>query len=496
MASYGREAKSGFLWGVLGRATSTIAAIAGTVVLARMLTPHDFGVAATVTFFITVAQRISNLGFNTALIRVPELRRDHPATVFAVNVALGVIVGGLLALTAPWLGAFYRSPEAARAIPVAGLTFALGVLGTVPGALMARQLKFRQLVMIEAVYGWLVTLSSVVLAFFGLGYWSLVYSLLIGAAWDATVKLIMARWRPELWWSRAALRELLSFGAGLHLKRLLDSVALNIDNMVIGRTLGLTALGIYDKAFTSVNRAVTMVSYAGQTVSLSVLGKMQDDPERFRKAFRRITLGIGIASYPAFAGLAVVAKPLFLILFGPQWIEAVIPFQVLCVAGALKTYASYISSAVQAQGRVWGEVWRQALYVSLIVGGVTVGSIWGLPGASIGVLVATVVMTITMCDLLQKVSALSWADLIVPHFAALGCGAVVVASVMSERMLYSYVGRPLPVGSQLAIECGVGAVAAAIYLLTCPFKDVRVLVRETLFDFAPSVGRKLGLSPI
>jgi hypothetical protein len=105
-------------------------------------------------------------------------------------------------------------------------------------------------------------------------------------------------------------------------------------------------------------------------------------------------------------------------------------------------------------------------------------------------------MTITMCDLLQKVSALSWADLIVPHFAALGCGAVVVASVMSERMLYSYVGRPLPVGSQLAIECGVGAVAAAIYLLTCPFKDVRVLVRETLFDFAPSVGRKLGLSPI
>jgi len=496
MASYGREAKSGFLWGVMGRATSTVAATAGTVVVARMLTPHDFGVAATVTFFITVAQRMTSFGFNTALIRVPELRRDHLATVFAVNVALGIVVGGALALAAPWLGAFYRSPEATRAIPVAGLIFALGVLGTVPGAIMARELKFRQLVIIEAIYGTLVPISSIFLAFFGFGYWSLVHSLLIGAAWDAAVKLIVARWRPELWWSRDALRELFSFGAGLHLKRLLDSVALNIDNMVIGRTLGVTVLGIYDKAFTSMNRAVTMVSYAGQTVSLSVLGKMQEDPERFRKAFRNITLGIGIAGYPGFFGLGIVARPLVLVLFGPQWVDAVVPFQILCAAGMLKTYVAYLSSAVQAKGRVWGEVWRQTLYIALIVISVAVGSRWGLVGASAGVLVATVVMTLMMAKFLCQVSPVTWTDLVTPQLTGFTCGLVIMATVLVGRLLYGYLYPSLGMGGQLIVECTLGALAAGVFLLTCPFRDGRDLVREMLFDLAPSVGRRLGLSPV
>ena len=115
---------------------------------------------------------------------------------------------------------------------------------------------------------------------------------------------------------------------------------------------------------------------------------------------------------------------------------------------------------------------------------------------SLMTLAATIVMTLMMCELLQKISALSWADLFAPHLPGLACGTAIVAAVIAERLLQSYLGGALPVGSQLAIECAVGAAAAAVFLVTCPFKDGRALVRETLFDFAPSVGRRLGLSPI
>ena len=493
MASYGRQAKSGFIWGMLARSVSTVVTIAVSIVVARILTPHDFGIAAIVTFFISISQRFTNFGFNTALIRLPDLRPDHSSTVFVVNVGLGVALGSALALAAPWIGAFYHSPEAARAIPIAGLTFAVAAPGTVPSALLARQLRFKALATIDAIYGSLVPISSLVLAYLGFGYWSLVHALLIGAIWDAVAKLITARWRPDLRVSRAALHELLSFGAGLHLKRLLDSVALNIDNMMIGRTLGLSALGIYDKAFTSMNRFASMISTAGQSVSLSVLGRMQDDPERFRQAFRRITVGIAIVGYPAFVGAGVAAKPLFLVLFGPQWVDAVVPFQLLCATGMLKTYMAYVSSAVQAKGRVWGEVWRQALYISLILGGVIIGSAWGLVGASIGVLAATVVIMLLMCHLLCAVSSVTWGDLIRPQAAGFTCGIVVALAVLLSRLAHDYAWPSLGVGGGLLIECMAGAVAAGLFLLTCPFEDGRRLVRETLNDFAPWVGRKLGL---
>jgi PST family polysaccharide transporter len=468
--------------------------MAATVVVARLLTPHDFGVAATAAFFIQVAQRVTNLGFNTALIRVPELREDHSTTVFGVNVALGIGGGLLLAAAAPWLGDFYRSREASLAIPVAGLTFAIGSLGAVPAALMTRRLKFKQLVFIESVYGWVVSVTSVVLAWAGFGFWSLVYSLLVGAIWDATVKLLAARWWPALTISRAAFSELWSFGAGLHLKRLLDTAALNIDNMVIGRTLGLTVLGIYDKSFTSMNRAVTMVSYAGQTVSLSILARMQDDHERFRQAFRRITLGIGIASYPTFAALAAMAHPLFLLLFGPQWTGAVAPFQVLCAAGALKVYTSYVSSAVQAKGQVWAEVWRQLVYVLLIVVGVTLGSRWGLTGASAGVLLATAAMTGMMGDLVSKLAGLSWNDLFVPHLTGLTCAMVVAGAVVGARWILGHLDVHPAVWAEVLFEGTASVLCATGFLLVCPFAEGRRLVRETVFDFAPGVGRRLGLS--
>jgi PST family polysaccharide transporter len=337
---------------------------------------------------------------------------------------------------------------------------------------------------------------SVAMAWMGLGYWSLIYAFVLATLLDVFVKYGIARWRPSFAMSREAFLELWSFGAGLHLKRVLESLALNIDNMVIGRTLGITMLGFYDKSFATMNRAVGLVSSAGQTVSVSVLGRIQEDEERFRQAFRKVTLGISIVGYPAFAALAAMGVPLFLVMFGPQWTAAIGPFQVLCAAGILKVYIAYVSAAVQAKGRVWGEVWRQALYVALIVVGVVIGSRWGLTAAAVGVLAATVIMTVLMCDLLLRVSSVTSGDIVVPQLPGLTCAIVVVVAIGSARLLLRAVSGGTPVFAQLLVEAAVGGLAGCLFLLFCPFKDGRNLVRETLVDFAPAIGRTLGLTAV
>jgi len=461
------------------------------------LTPYDFGVAAAAGFFIQIAQRLTNLGFNTALVRLPDVTEDHSRTVFAINVGVGVVIGLTLALTAPWLAGFFRSPDAGYVIPVGGLTFAIGALGVVPSALMARQLKFRQLVIIESLYGWTVSLSSLCFAWWGFGYWSLVYSLLLGATVDGALKLLSARWWPSLRFSKRAFLELWSFGAGLHVKRLLEALAANIDNMVVGRALGVTMLGFYDKSFTTMNRATTLVSSAGQIVSLSVLGHLQGDSHRFRMAFRKMTLGVAVVGYPIMAMLAVLGTPLILVMFGPQWTAAVAPFQVLCTAGTLKIYLTYVSSAVQAKGRVWGEVWRQGVYVASIVIGVAVGSRWGLTGASFGVLLATMLMTGLMFDLLRRVSGCTWQDLIAPQMAGIACSIGLVVAVLATRaVLAAVVGSDIRIWVELLIEAGVGGLFCAVFLLFGPFRDAKELVRETVLEFAPAVGRTLRLGAL
>ena len=210
-----------------------------------------------------------------------------------------------------------------------------------------------------------------------------------------------------------------------------------------------------------------------------------------------MTLGVAIAGYPTLATLAAMGTPLFLVLFGPQWTTAVVSFQLLCAAGMLKIYLTYMSSAVQAKGRVWGEVWRQGAYVALIVAGVTIGSRWGLDGAAFGVLMATIIMTALMFDLLHRVAGCTWWDLIRPQFAGIACAIGVVAAIVTTRaVLATTLGPDLRPWIEVVVESAVSGLFMILFLLFCPFRDARELVRETLQEFAPVIGRTLRLGAL
>jgi teichuronic acid exporter len=495
VADYGRLAKVGVLWGLFSRGFGEAIAIPASMVVARLLTPHEFGVVAAANFFVQLAQRLTNLGLNMALVQRKELTPAHTTTVFVFNMVLGFGMWGLLALSAPWLGLLFRSEDVSVALPIAGLTFAISSAGSVPQALIVRDLRFRVSVAIEAVYAATAAGMAVWMAWRGYGFWSLIWSQIIASSVQTALRVLASGWWPSWSFSWASLKELLSFGIGLHFKRLLDSAALNVDNLVVGRTLGLSPLGFYDKGFTMMNRAVNLLSAAGYSVSFRIFAIIHGDDARFRLAYRKVILASTFVSYPALALLACIGPELFYFMFGPQWDLAVAPFQVLCAAGALKTLNVYVSSAVQSAGQVWGEVQRQLWYLALIVVGVAVGSVWGLVGASVGVLGATLVMSILMQHLVHQVTALTWRDLFEPQVPALVCTAGLVAALEALRALTA-TGRPLStsdaIASLIAATLTVGVFCLG-FVRWSGFRELNQVFEEAVTDLAPALAPWLGV---
>ena len=233
---------------------------------------------------------------------------------------------------------------------------------------------------------------------------------------------------------------------------------------------------------------------AGPAVSFRIFAIIQDDTARFQKAVRKVLMTATFIGYPTLTGLLIVAPELFRVMFGPKWDAAVVPFQILCAAGFVKVLIAYVSTATQSKGWIWGEVWRQALYVGLIVGGVTIGGRWGLPGASFGVLCATAVMGVLMFELLRRATGLHWADFLVPQIPAVTCSAGLLAVLLfSKTLLISANGGAPPALALLAARAVTGALFVLLFVWFARFQELRGVVVDTCEEFAPALARALKL---
>jgi O-antigen/teichoic acid export membrane protein len=463
------------------------------VVLARLLSPYEFGITAAAGFFVSFANRFTKFGFNVALVRMKHVEPEHSSSVFVVSLAMGLVSWAALTFGSPWLGRFFDSPEAGQVLPIAAFTFVIAAVGTVPSAMMTRDMRYKA----KTVVDWSGTVThsivAVALAWNGWSYWSLVYAELARATVLTTAYLGLGHWRPSLRFSSTAMREMLSFGIGIYAKRLLDYGTQNLDNLVVGRVLGLTALGLYDKAFNTVNKIASRLTLNGPNVTFRIFALIHEDRERFRRAYRKVILTSTLLSYPALATLIVVAPPLFLILFGDKWLSAVAPFQILCVAAMPKMLNAFASTAVQAIGQVWSEVWRQLVSILLLVVAVAAFSRWGIEGAAAGVLVATLAQSVLMYGLLGTTSGLTPRDVWAPQVPSLLCAAgAATLAVLAGQALRLIEPAPRPWVLLLA-QTSVAIAFFVGFVFRCGFTDVRALVREVMSDVAPRLARTVKL---
>ena len=488
--SLGKTARKGVVWSFLREGVTEVILFPVSMVVARLLTPAEFGVAAAVLFFVQLAARLADLGFNAALVRAKTLSDEQASSVFWATLGIGSLCCASLVALAPWVGRFYEFHDITTLLRVGALSFLIVPFGSVAGALLARDNRFREQSLVDWCYCLTFAVLSISFAWLGMSYWSLIVARVASHVVQAAARIWLAGWKVSWSFSSQALGDMLSFGLGMQAKRLLDYSANNVDNLIVGKVMGLTALGFYDKAFSTMNRFLLRLNTGGPSTMFRIFALMQDDYDRFRRAYRRVMLSACLFGLPMLAVLVVAAPELMVVLFGPNWLPAAGPFRVLGIAGMFRLLNSYASSAIQAFGKVWMEVFSQLAYVTLIAGGVYFARERGVQGAAEAVLFATAVMSVLMHGVLRRVTRLSWLEILRPPLPGALCaiGAAGIAALAAAAGQSAF-GPMRPVIS-LGMQCAAAGIWIVVFLFTFPHEEMREVVGEAAQDLTPPALRR------
>jgi O-antigen/teichoic acid export membrane protein len=482
--TYGKTAKIGALWGIGRESVTQLLGIPTVVILARLLSPTDFGIAAAASLFIQFGKRLGNLGLNTALVRIKDIREEHRASVFVLNCAFGVIACVGLLISADGIARLYGDERVAATIRVGSTIFLVTVFGTVQSAILQRDLKFKQIAFVEWTYPMVSMPVSVGMALAGWGYWSLVWGQVAATVATTASKMYFGRWTPSLKATRRGFSETVPFALGIYAKRLLTYAAESLDSLIVGSLFGVTWLGFYDKAFNVADNLANRMAI-GTNVLFRIFSIIQDDGARFKRAYAKAQLAGTIVTIPVFAGLIVAAPQFITVVFGDKWMPAVVPFQLLCASGALRRVTAFASAAVQASGRIWGEVWRKIAQVGLIVGLVFAFRGWGIEGAAFGVLLSSIILAVLMQGLVRQIFVLTWRELSIPLLpssiaAAATAGAIWLVTIVAQRL-----NPDTDAYIVLSIQAVSGAVTWLVFVLYGRFGALQEVVDEVMDEVVP-----------
>lgn len=372
-----RQISSGLLWTGLGRVAQQVAQFGLTVILARLLSPEDFGILAMAAVFTGFATTLSDAGFSTALIQKQNIREDHINTVFWVNVASNIFLTALMFLLAPWLAAFYKTPILMPIFRVVGLNFLIGSLGSVHGALLQKEMQFKSIAGISTASVTLSGTLGVILAWMGAGVWSLVVQGIAASLVLTLLRWRFSKWRPRLSFSLEALRELFGFASHLYAFNLINYWSRNGDNLLIGKYFGASVLGAYSRAYMLMLLPITQISSVAAGVVFPAFSTLQKEKERVRRIYLRAVGVLALVTFPAMVGLAVVAKPFVMTVYGSKWAEVAPLLQILAVVGLMQVIGNSLGWLFSSQGRTdvllaWG-----AAYSVMVIAGFIIGTIMG-----------------------------------------------------------------------------------------------------------------------
>lgn len=379
-----RKSVRGGMATLASQGANTIIQLCSTVVLARLLSPADYGVMAMVTAITAFAGLFSDLGLSTAVIRKKDLTQAQQNTMFWLNVAMGLLLTVTVASISPLVAWFYQKPEILWVTVALSTTFLIGSFGTQHGAMLVREMLFGRIV-VANISGAIMSLTvSITLAKLGFGYWSLVWGAVSGATCATIMLSLVSPFRPGLPSKGSGVGEMLKFGAHVTAFSFVNYFDRNLDNLLIGRFWGTQTLGLYSRAYSLLMLPITSLRGPISAVAFPAMSKLQDEPEAFRNYFCKTTSLLAFLSMPLTAFLFVASTPIIELALGKQWLGVAPIFAILATVG-------FIQPSVTMWGYVLLSLGRSKRYLKVGIwsaafsaAGFMCGLPWGALGVAIG----------------------------------------------------------------------------------------------------------------
>ncbi|MGJ7442265.1 lipopolysaccharide biosynthesis protein [Aquipuribacter sp. MA13-6] len=375
----GRSAR-GIAWNVGTQGLSYALRLASIPILARLLTPDDYGLVAIVTAITGLVTVVGTLGISEAVIQRKTINHAQSSTLFWLNVLFGIVLMLLAMAFAPLIALAFDRDELLLITVVSATSFAVAGLGVQHQALLMRRLMHRQVALRQLISVVAGIVASVIAALVGAGYWSLIIQVLVQTAVGVLLSWTAMPWRPGLPHRRTGIGSMLKFGGGVSSFHLINYVGRNSDAVIIGAFLGAPQVGIYSRAYNLLNAPLEQVLQPVANVMRPTMGALWGDDERYRRYYLTVLSGIAYVCMPLVLVLVVLAEAVVAIMLGPQWSESVEVFRWLSVAG-LFTVVGYTNGWLYATSdRAWQWA-RWALFSRpVVIAGYFVGLPWGLVG--------------------------------------------------------------------------------------------------------------------
>jgi O-antigen/teichoic acid export membrane protein len=350
-----------------------------SIVLARLLTPEEFGTIALLYLFVGLASAFVDSGFSAALIQRQDISHSDESTVFWFNLGMGAAMAVVLWLLAPWIAGYFDQPVLVPLAYVLALNLFISALGAIQGTLLNKQLDFKTPMKIGAV----ATASSgaigILMAWLGYGVWALAAQTLAATALTTTLLWRLHKWRPMFIFSPASARRLFGFGGYLFIAGLMDAAYNRIYTLLIGKLYGVRDLGFYNRADGTKQLPVGVLTGILSRVAFPILSAASEDKEKLRRGVQHALRGMMLINMPMMLGLMAAAEPAVYVLFGHQWLPAVPILQVLCLAGIFWPLHVINLNVLTAQG-------HSRLFFRLEVIKKFIGVSFLLVGAAFGVM--------------------------------------------------------------------------------------------------------------
>jgi len=377
-----RQTISGMIWSAVERFGCTFIMFISNLVLARLLTPDDFGLIGMITVFIAISTAFVDSGFASALIQKKDTDTEDYSTAFYINIVLSLVFFIILFFSAPLIADFYHQPPLVDLLRVAGLVLALNAFNIVQSAKLRKELNFKLLSQASILSAFIGCSIGIIAAFCGLGVWSLVIQTLTIGLSRSILLWVLTQWKPQLILSKQSFKELFGFGSMVLLTSLMDTISTNLIALIIGRFFPPKTLGQYTQARTLEGVPnQTLVNVVNQ-VTYPIYSQLQNDHMKMKVGVRKSLKSLVYINFPLMVLLIIIAGPLFRLLYTDKWIGAVPYFQIACIGGMLLCLHQVNQSIMLAIGksnvRFWAGVVKRIVELSLIILGIHFGGMLGM----------------------------------------------------------------------------------------------------------------------
>ena len=465
------QAISGVKWSGISMGVVTALQFITLAVLARLLSPSDFGLMGMIMVVIGFAQAFADMGLSNAIIQRQDVPESHLSSFFWINVSIGILLSVCIILIRPLAVIYFKQSILSNYLIFAAFIFLITPVGQIFTTLLRKELKFKTLSKIEVGGTVVYSVSAVSLALAKFGVLSLIFGQLIRSLFTVGILFFVFRkiWLPRFHFSIKEIKSYLSFGVFQMGERAVNYLTANIDYIIIGRFLGASALGFYTLAYQIMTVPLAKINPVITRVAFSAFSKIQDDNSRMRRGYCKVINYISMLSFPMLAGMLIIAPEFIGLVYGAKWQPSVIVLQIFCLVGIFKSLGNPIGSVLLAKGRADIGFYWNVFAVIMISLAVIVGVNWGIVGVAVAILILQVPFFFIIQPIVNRLIELKFSEFFKSVKLPFICSGIMLTGIILLKMILANI-------NMLLLFITVFVVGVIIYTVSYYIKDKAVFL--------------------